>query len=229
MNLKLLHIFLLSTGGTLLLCTPLIHTTELVNGLVIGKMCWFHLVMLFFSVCVFFVVLTKRTTAIAFLSSDLLLLIFTGTVLITYKWSLNPEPEKLIFIGQLVIFWFLLRYILTAYREFNFFFLFVGILTGLVEAVAWPCLFQPFAFPSDGFFLQSGSLLRLSGGCVAGRFVDGVAVSKGDALFRLYMRRSNSDCPACRDEPVGMDGGGCGLRMGVLGGTDWMGKDESCI
>ena len=135
MNLKLLHIFLLSTGGTLLLCTPLIHTTELVNGLVIGKMCWFHLVMLFFSVCVFFVVLTKRTTAIAFLSSDLLLLIFTGTVLITYKWSLNPEPEKLIFIGQLVIFWFLLRYILTAYREFNFFFLFVGILTGLVEAV----------------------------------------------------------------------------------------------
>ena len=96
-------------------------------------------------------------------------------------------------------------------------------------AIAWPCLFQPFAFPSDGFFLQSGSLLRLSGGCVAGRFVDGVAVSKGDALFRLYMRRSNSDCPACRDEPVGMDGGGCGLRMGVLGGTDWMGKDESCI
>ena len=160
MNLKLLHIFLLSTGGTLLLCTPLIHTTELVNGLVIGKMCWFHLVMLFFSVCVFFVVLTKRTTAIAFLSSDLLLLIFTGTVLITYKWSLNPEPEKLIFIGQLVIFWFLLRYILTAYREFNFFFLFVGILTGLVEAVWGMQQLHGHAYSNHSLFRLTGSFFN---------------------------------------------------------------------
>ena len=178
-------------------------------------------------------VLTKRTTAIAFLSSDLLLLIFTGTVLITYKWSLNPEPEKLIFIGQLVIFWFLLRYILTAYREFNFFFLFVGILTGLVEAVWGMQQLHGHAYSNHSLFRLTGSFFNPGpySGYLAVvlpvRFVDGVAVSKGDALFRLYMRRSNSDCPACRDEPVGMDGGGCGLRMGVLGGTDWMGKDEA--
>ena len=160
MNLKLLHIFLLSTGGTLLLCTPLIHTTELVNGLVIGKMCWFHLVMLFFSVCVFFVALTKRATAIAFSSSDLLLLTFTGIVLITYKWSLNPEPEKLIFTGQLVILWFLLRYILTAYREFNFFFLFVGMLTGLVEAVWGMQQLHGYAYSNHSLFRLTGSFFN---------------------------------------------------------------------
>ena len=159
MNLKLLHIFLLSTGGTLLLCTPLIHTTELVNGLVIGKMCWFHLVMLFFSVCVFFVALTKRATAIAFSSSDLLLT-FTGIVLITYKWSLNPEPEKLIFTGQLVILWFLLRYILTAYREFNFFFLFVGMLTGLVEAVWGMQQLHGYAYSNHSLFRLTGSFFN---------------------------------------------------------------------
>ncbi|MDB8921881.1 hypothetical protein PN604_12935 [Parabacteroides merdae] len=43
------------------------------------------------------------------------------------------------------------------------------------------------------------------------------------------MRRSYPDCPACRNEPVGVDGGGRGLRMGVLDGTDRMGEDESCI
>lgn len=160
MNLKLLHIFLLSTGGTLLLCTPLIHTTKLVNGLVIGKMCWFHLVMLFFSVCVFFVALTKRATAIAFSSSDLLLLTFTGIVLITYKWSLNPEPEKLIFTGQLVILWFLLRYILTAYREFNFFFLFVGMLTGLVEAVWGMQQLHGYAYSNHSLFRLTGSFFN---------------------------------------------------------------------
>ena len=160
MNLKLLHIFLLSTGGTLLLCTPLIHTTELVNGLVIGKMCWFHLVMLFFSVCVFFVALTKRATAIVFSSSDLLLLTFTGIVLITYKWSLNPEPEKLIFTGQLVILWFLLRYILTAYREFNFFFLFVGMLTGLVEAVWGMQQLHGYAYSNHSLFRLTGSFFN---------------------------------------------------------------------
>jgi len=165
MNLKLLHIFLLSTGGTLLLCTPLIHTTELVNGLVIGKMCWFHLVMLFFSVCVFFVALTKRATAIAFSSSDLLLLTFTGIVLITYKWSLNPEPEKLIFTGQLVILWFLLRYILTAYREFNFFFLFVGMLTGLVEAVWGMQQLHGYAYSNHSLFRLTGSFFNLGPYC----------------------------------------------------------------
>ena len=135
MNLKLLHIFLLSTAGIFLLCTPFINMTELANGLVTGKMCWFHLAMLFFSVCVFLMMSTQKGTAITSTFSDLLVLFFAVIVLITYKWSLNPEPEKFLFAGQLVILWFLLRYILTTYRELKFFFLFTLMLTGLVEAV----------------------------------------------------------------------------------------------
>ena len=201
MNLKLLHIFLLSTAGTFLLCTPFINTVELANGLVTGKMCWFHLAMLFFSVCVFFVMLTKKGTVIAFTFSDPLVLFFAGGVLITYKWNLNPEPEKLIFAGQLVILWFLLRYVLTAYREFKFFFLFVLMFTGLIEAV-WGMQ------QLHGYSHSNHSLFRLTGS---------------------FFNRSYPDCPACRNEPVGVDSGGRGLRMGVLDGTDRMGEDESCI
>lgn len=160
MNLKLLHIFLLSTTGIFLLCTPFINTVELANGLVTGKMCWFHLAMLFFSVCVFFVMLTKRRTAITFTFSDLLVLFFAVIVLITYKWSLNPEPEKLIFAGQLVILWFLLRYILTAYREFKFFFLFVLMLTALIEAVWGMQQLHGHAYSNHSLFRLTGSFFN---------------------------------------------------------------------
>ena len=133
--------------------------TELANGLVTGKMCWFHLAMLFFSVCVFLMMSTQKGTAITSTFSDLLVLFFAVIVLITYKWSLNPEPEKLLFAGQLVILWFLLRYILTTYRELKFFFLVYldAHRTGRSRlgnaAIAWPCLFPSFSFPADGFFL----------------------------------------------------------------------------
>ncbi len=160
MNLKLLLIFLLSTTGIFLLCTPFINTVELANGLVTGKMCWFHLAMLFFSVCVFFVMLTKRRTAISFTFSDLLVLFFAVIVLITYKWSLNPEPEKLIFAGQLVILWFLLRYILTAYREFKFFFLFVLMLTALIEAVWGMQQLHGYSYSNHSLFRLTGSFFN---------------------------------------------------------------------
>ena len=160
MNLKLLHIFLLSTAGTFLLCTPFINTVELANGLVTGKMCWFHLAMLFFSVCVFFVMLTKKGTVIAFTFSDPLVLFFAGGVLITYKWNLNPEPEKLIFAGQLVILWFLLRYVLTAYREFKFFFLFVLMFTGLIEAVWGMQQLHGYSHSNHSLFRLTGSFFN---------------------------------------------------------------------
>ena len=158
MNLKLLHIFLLSTAGIFLLCTPFINMTELANGLVTGKMCWFHLAMLFFSVCVFLMMSTQKGTAITSTFSDLLVLFFAVIVLITYKWSLNPEPEKLLFAGQLVILWFLLRYILTTVPELNFFLVYLDAhRTGRSRlgnaAIAWACLFPSFSFPADGFFL----------------------------------------------------------------------------
>ncbi|MFQ9020852.1 MAG: hypothetical protein ACLR6J_04865 [Parabacteroides merdae] len=35
-----------------------------------------------------------------------LLLLFAGITLATYDWQLDPEPEKLLFGGQLVVLWF---------------------------------------------------------------------------------------------------------------------------
>ena len=65
----------------------------------------------------------------------LALLLFAGVTLATYDWQLGPEPEKLLFGGQLIVLWFLLRYFLTEAPCLKFFFLFILMLTGLAEAV----------------------------------------------------------------------------------------------
>ena len=107
-------------------------------------------------------------------------------------------------------------------------------LIGLVEAVWGMQQLHGHVYSHHSLFRLTGSFFNP--GPIPGIWrsccrlpVDSDAVSKGDALFRLGMRRGHPGCLACRDEPVGLGGGGCGLRVGVLGGTDRMGKDESHI
>lgn len=212
---------LASVFGAMLIATPLVGDSGLANGIVMGKVFWFHLSMALMAIGTVVTAWLGGRKSIPFALPDGLLLLFAGITLATYDWQLDPEPEKLLFGGQLVVLWFLLRYFLTEAPCLKFFFLFVLMLTGLVEAV-WGMQ------QLHGYAYSNHSLFRLTGHPV-GLPVDGVAVSKGDALFRLGMRRSYPDCPACRNEPVGVDSGGRGLRMGVLDGTDRMGEDESCI
>lgn len=35
-----------------------------------------------------------------------------GLILLSYPYSIHPEPEKLLFIGQMVVLWYLLRQVL---------------------------------------------------------------------------------------------------------------------
>ena len=213
---------LASVFGAMLIATPLVGDSALANGIVMGKVFWFHLSMALMAIGTVVTAWLGGRKSIPFALPDGLLLLFAGITLATYDWQLDPEPEKLLFGGQLVVLWFLLRYFLTEAPCLKFFFLFVLMLTGLVEAV-WGMQ------QLHGYAYSNHSLFRISGGRAAGLPVDGVAVSKGDALFRLGMRRSYPDCPACRNESVGVDGGGRGLRMGVLDGTDRMGEYESCM
>jgi len=82
----------------------------------------------------FFVLfLQKKIFKISIL--DLLLGGIVGVVLVFYKWEINAEPEKLLFGGQLIILWFLLRYIFQSYPSAFRMLIIVMIAVGFAEAL----------------------------------------------------------------------------------------------
>lgn len=151
-----LQLSLLSTCGMFLLCTAFAADSTLVNGLVTGKVYWVHFIMLFFTVSFLLTGLTTRSRQLTCTIPDGLMLLLTGIVLLTYNWQLNPEPEKLIFGGQLVVLWFMLRSILTTHPTLKLFFLSIIMCTGLLEAI-WG------AGQLHGLSSSNHSLFRLTG------------------------------------------------------------------
>ena len=128
---------LLAISGIFLLCTVFATDTGLANGLVTGKVLWFHLAMLLLAACCLVTaVLTKPVKPFVFSVADGLVLILAAIVALTYNRQLDPEPEKMLFGGQLVVLWFLLRFILTGWPQLQLFFLAVVVATGGIEAVS---------------------------------------------------------------------------------------------
>lgn len=163
MELKLhrhgIPIALASVFGAMLTATPLVSDSALANGIVMGKVFWFHLSMVLMAIGTIVTIGFGGKKSVSFSLPDGLLLLFAGVTLATYDWQLGPEPEKLLFGGQLIVLWFLLRYFLTEVPCLKFFF---SVHTDAHRtgrsrlgnaAIAWPCLFPSFAFPADGFFL----------------------------------------------------------------------------
>lgn len=58
-----------------------------------------------------------------------------GLILLSYPYSIHPEPEKLLFIGQMVVLWYLLRQVLHECPVLIGYFSMFFIATGLIEAI----------------------------------------------------------------------------------------------
>ena len=154
---KYISYSLLSISGFFLLCTVFATDTELTNGLITGKVLWFHLVMLLLAACsLMAAVITKPAKPFVFSVADGLVLVLAAIVALTYNRQLNPEPEKMLFGGQLVVLWFLLRFIFTGWPQLRLFFLTTIVVTGLVEAVLGMRQLH-------GFEGSNHSLFRLTG------------------------------------------------------------------
>lgn len=148
---------LLIMSGIFLLCTVFATDPNLENGLVTGKVHWFHLAMLFMAGgSLVAAVLAKPAKTLTFSPADGFVLLLMAIVSLTYNWQLNPEPEKMLFGGQLVVLWFLLRFIFNGWPQLQLFFL-VGIVgTGFIEAISGMRQLHGF----DG---SNHSLFRLTG------------------------------------------------------------------
>ena len=128
---------LLAISGIFLLCTVFATDISLANGLVTGKVHWYHLAMVFLVLCsLTAIVLTKPAKQFIFSVVDGAVLVLMAIVTFTYGWQLNPEPEKMLFGGQLVILWFLLRVIFTGWPQLKIFYLVAVVGTGLIEAIS---------------------------------------------------------------------------------------------
>lgn len=147
-------------GGLLVLITVFAVEPSLKNGLVMGKVFWFHKAVFLFSIMILVSFLIKRylrnTRYIKITLPDILLLIIFGITLLTYNWQLHPEPEKLLFGGQLIALWFILRILLKGYPALKLSFLVFIMLTGLIQSI-WG-LEQLYGYRSSHH-----SLFRLTG------------------------------------------------------------------
>ena len=164
MELKLhrhgIRIALASVFGAMLTATPLVSDSALANGIVMGKVFWFHLSMALMAIGTIVTIGFGGKKSVSFSLPDGLLLLFAGVTLATYDWQLGPEPEKLLFRGQLIVLWFLLRYFLTEVPCLKFFFLFILMLTGLAEAVWGMQQLHGHAYSHHSLFRLTGSFFN---------------------------------------------------------------------
>lgn len=163
---KYLRLFSLSTSGALLLCIVFAANPNIAEGTITGKIFWFHFTILLLAFSVLFMEATTRKSNFTFTLPDGLLLIFSGLILLTYNRDLDPQPERLLFVGQLTMLWFMLRAVMQTHPEIRLFFLSVIMCTGVFEAI-WG-MGQLYGTPADTHPMFKGSGLEFSPGPFSG-------------------------------------------------------------
>jgi hypothetical protein len=81
---------------------------ELADSTLSGKVCWFHFTSLLLAGGVLLMEFTTRKSRFIFSLPDALLLLLFGIVLVSYDKDENLQPERFLFIAQLVALWFML-------------------------------------------------------------------------------------------------------------------------
>lgn len=130
-----LRLLLLALSGLLLLCIVFISIPELANSNYSGKLYWFQLFILILAASTLVAELTIKRSRFKFSIPDVLLLLLFGTVLISYDRELNLQPEKLLFISQLVMLWFILRAIMQKFADIRVIFLVFIMFTAFFESI----------------------------------------------------------------------------------------------
>ena len=130
-----LRLLLLATSGMLLLCIIFAMNPELADGTLSGRVCWFHFTSVLLAGGVLLMEFTTQKSRFIFSLPDVLLLLLFGIVLVSYNKEENLQPERFLFIAQLVALWFMLRGALQAHQELRPFLITIIIFTGIVPAI----------------------------------------------------------------------------------------------
>ncbi len=113
--------------------TPLISDGHLAEGLVSGRVFWFHLVMLLGCIGLLLGIWLGR--GIRFSGADVGIICYGLTVWIHYDEAANLAPEKLLMGGQLLVCWFALRVLFTQQRLLRSYLWGLWLTVGLGEGI----------------------------------------------------------------------------------------------
>lgn len=133
--------------------------------------------------------------ALSFTWPDGWILAFGCLVFLTYRWELNPEPEKILFAAQVLALWFTWRYALGRYPELQPFFLVVFLCTGLLEAVRGMEQLHGWSPSNHSMFRLTGSFFNP--GPYSGYLAMILPVCLG-IILRSEKRKHTSEWPAYR-------------------------------
>ncbi|MDH6313623.1 O-antigen ligase [Parabacteroides sp. PFB2-10] len=129
----------------------------MVNGIVMGKVSWFHRAMVLLAVCMALSLFFRKRPVFDPYAADVCILLLSSIVLFTYYWFLDPEPEKRRFAIQLLLLWFLLRYILQCCPRLAAVFLFLLMATALGEALIGMRQLYGYTSSSHAMFRLTGT------------------------------------------------------------------------
>lgn len=134
-NKRTCSVILPAVGGCLLLAAVFQGDASLTNGIVMEKVFWFSRAMILFAAILLLYGFIKRDTHIHIGVPDILICAFAGITWLTYDRTLQAEPEKLLFGGQLLLLWGMLRIFLKQLPSLRSVFLIFIVYTGLIEAI----------------------------------------------------------------------------------------------
>ena len=151
------------------LCTVFAVDPQAGYGIVTGKVFLLHMLSPVCAVLSAAVVLSRRGRTRFFLRLQPVDAVMGGLLLllaVTYRWKLNAEPVKMLFAGQWIVWWVLLRHF-AADRRFRRFAVYALAATALGETVVGLCqiygLIPPLhrQYPLTGTFYNPGPLAGL--------------------------------------------------------------------
>lgn len=158
---RLIVFGLYSLCGVLLLCSVFANSNLLENGFVMGKIFWIQSILFILQVVTIISLLFKKDHKyVCFTWNDVFLVGVMAWCMITYSWTLNPEPEKLLLGGQLVVLWFTLRYVFNQYPVLCGYFLLVLLGTGLIEAIWGFRQLHGWAYSNHSLFRLTGTFFN---------------------------------------------------------------------
>lgn len=133
--LSFISSLLLAACGILLLAIPFFIDSSPAGGIVMDNLFRFHYLQLFFAGSMALAAIVTFKHPVHLQWADFLIVLFFFIVLLTYDRELAAEPEKLLFGGQMVVLWFMLRHAFMQYPRLYTLFLAVIIIMGMLEAV----------------------------------------------------------------------------------------------
>lgn len=129
----------------------------MVNGMVMGKVGWFHQTIPLLAGCVALSLLFPKRAVFDPHAADICLWLVGSVFLLTYRWIWNPEPEKIFFVIQVLLLWFLLRYILQCYPRLATVFILLLMATALGEALIGMRQLYGYASSAHAMFRLTGT------------------------------------------------------------------------